>query len=79
MGSIIEELYYGNIEPQELSDTEVALKLKKKLDKLNKNEEKLTGGFTDEQKEKFAEFIEKYNEFTSISNADSFATGFRLI
>lgn len=78
MRSIIEELYYGNIEPQELSDSEMILKLKKTLRKVNESEEKLISEFTDEQKEKFADFSERYNEFSGVSNADSFVTGFRL-
>ena len=38
MSNFIEELYYGNIEPQELS-TELSGKLKKKLSKLSEKEE----------------------------------------
>ena len=41
MSNIIEEFYYGNIEPQELS-TEITPKLKKKLSSLVKKEEELT-------------------------------------
>ena len=41
MASIIEDFYYGNIEPQELN-SEVTPKLKKKLSSLAEKEEQLT-------------------------------------
>ena len=41
MANIIEDFYYGNIEPQEIN-SELTSKLKKKLSKLTKKEEQLT-------------------------------------
>ena len=41
MSNVIEELYYGNLEPQELT-TEITPKLKKKLSSLAKKEEELS-------------------------------------
>lgn len=78
MKSIIEELYYGNIEPTELNNGESALKLKRKLSELVKIEEELTEALTDGDKEKFLKCIEQYNEFSGLSCADSFVTGFKL-
>ena len=49
MSSIIEEFYYGNIEPQELS-TEITPKLKKKLSSLVKKEEELTAMLPEKEK-----------------------------
>ena len=41
MSNIIEELFYGNLEPQELT-TEITPKLKKKLNELVKKEEEFS-------------------------------------
>ena len=77
MSNIIEEFYYGNIEPQELS-TEITPKLKKKLSSLVKKEEELTVMLPEKEKELFAKYVLAYNEFSSIGNSDSFISGFRL-
>ena len=77
MSNIIEELYYGNIEPQELN-SELSARLKNKLSKLTEKEEQLTTKLTAEDKELFLDYANTYNEFLSISNADSFISGFRL-
>ena len=77
MSNIIEEFYYGNIEPQELS-TEITPKLKKKLSTLVKKEEELTAILTEKEKDLFANYVLAYNEFSSIGNSDSFISGFRL-
>ena len=77
MSNIIEEFYYGNIEPQELS-TEITPRLKKKLSSLVKKEEELTAMLPEKEKELFAKYVLAYNEFSSIGNSDSFISGFRL-
>lgn len=77
MSNFIEELYYGNIEPQELS-TELSAKLKKKLSKLTEKEEQLTAKLNGEEKDLFLNYVKAYAEFSSISNEDSFISGFRL-
>ena len=77
MSNIIEEFYYGNIEPQELS-TEITPKLKKELSSLVKKEEELTAMLPEKEKELFAKYVLAYNEFSSIGNSDSFISGFRL-
>ena len=77
MSNIIEELYYGNIEPQALS-SELSGKLSKKLNTLTEKEEELTSKFVGEDKELFLVYINTYSEFLSLSNADSFISGFRL-
>jgi hypothetical protein len=50
MANIIEEFYYGNIEPQELN-SELTYKLKKKLSSLADKEEQLTAHLDGEVKE----------------------------
>ena len=77
MSNIIEELYYGNLEPQELT-TEITPKLKKKLSVLAKKEEELSAMLPEKEKELFANYVNTHNEFSSISNSDSFISGFRL-
>ena len=77
MTSIIEEFYYGNIEPQALS-TEITPKLKKKLSSLAKKEEELSAMLPEKEKELFTNYVLAYNEFSSIGNSDSFIAGFRL-
>ena len=77
MSNVIEELYYGNLEPQELT-TEISPKLKKKLSVLAKKEEELTVMLPEKEKELFANYVNAHNEFSSISNSDSFISGFRL-
>ena len=77
MSNIIEELFYGNLEPQELT-TEITPRLKKKLNELVKKEEELAVKLYDEEKEKFANYVSTYNEFSSMSICDGFVSGFRF-
>ena len=77
MSSFIEEFFYGNLEPQELT-TEITPKLKKKLSSLAMKEEELTAMLPEKEKELFSNYVLAYNEFSSIGNSDSFITGFRL-
>ena len=77
MSNIIEELFYGNLEPQELT-TELTPRLKKKLSELVKKEDELTSKLPEEEKELFSNYVSSYNEFSSISNSDSFISGFRF-
>ena len=77
MSSIIEEFYYGNIESQSLS-TDITPKLKKKLSALVKKEEELSAMLPEKERELFANYVNAHNEFSSISNSDSFISGFRL-
>ncbi len=77
MANIIEEFYYGNIEPQELN-SEITPKLKKHLSNLAEKEEQLTAKLKGEEKELFLNYISTYVEFSTASNADSFISGFRF-
>lgn len=77
MSNIIQDFYYGNIEPQELN-SEITPKLKNKLSILAEKEEQLTTKLTGEEKELFLKYASAFNEFSSISNSDSFISGFRL-
>ena len=77
MSTFIEDFYYGNIEPQEVT-YELTPKLKKKLSNLAEKEEQLTARLTGEDKELFQDYVSAYIEFSTTSNADSFISGFRL-
>ncbi len=77
MSNIIEDFYYGNIAPQEVS-SELTPKLKKKLSNLAEKEEQLTARLTGEDKELFQNYVSAYIEFSTTSNADSFISGFKL-
>ena len=77
MSNIIEDFYYGNIEPQEVNN-ELTPKLKKKLSNLAEKEEQLTARLSGEDKELFQNYVSAYIEFSTTSNADSFISGFRL-
>ena len=77
MSTIIEDFYYGNIEPQKVN-SELTPKLKKKLSNLAEKEEQLTARLTGEDKELFQDYVSAYIEFSTTSNADSFISGFRL-
>ena len=77
MSNIIEELFYGNLEPQELT-TELTPRLKKKLRELVKKEEELTSKLSEEEKALFLNYTNAYNEFSSISISDGFVSGFRF-
>ncbi len=77
MSTFIEDFYYGNIEPQEVT-SELTPKLKKKLSHLAEKEEQLTARLNGEEKELFLSYVRDYIEFSTTSNADSFISGFRL-
>lgn len=77
MTHFIEQFYYGNIEPQEIT-TELKSEVRKKLNELTQAEEKLTAKLTNVERELFATYTSQYNEFLCVCNADSFIAGFRL-
>ena len=76
-GNIIEELYYGNIDPQDRGYRPKS-PVKKASDSLNDLEEKLTEQLAGENKELFLRFCNAYAEFMGESELDTFITGFRF-
>ena len=76
-GNIIEELYYGNIDPQDRGYHPQS-PVKKVSDSLNDLEEKLTEQLAGENKALFLRFCNVYAEFMGESELDTFITGFRL-
>ena len=77
MSGFIEEFYYGNIEPQECC-SELKCELKKKLNSLTQKEETLNSRLSGEEKDLFVAYTNTYNDFLTVSIADSFISGFRL-
>ncbi len=77
MSNFIEDFYYGNIEPQK-SSPELSGKLSKNLNALTEKEEQITAKLIAEDKELFLDYTNIYNEFLSLSNSDSFISGFML-
>ena len=77
MSGFIEDFYYGNIEPQECC-SELKSKLKKKMRVLTEKEETLTSKLNGEEKDLFGTYTTIYNNFLTVSTADSFISGFRL-
>ena len=74
---ILEEFWYGNIEPMEygpFSNEEY----KELLRLITKNEEKLQATFSDEQKELFSKYTDCVQEFQTISESLLFQNSFRL-
>jgi len=75
--SIIEELYYGNIDPQSRcyrTDSHIFEVSSEMVD----IEEKLNDRLDGEEKEMFKRYVEAYAELMSTSELDAFIVGFRL-
>ena len=70
-GNIIEELYYGNIDPQDRSD-HLKSPVKQASDSLNDLEERLTEQLAGENKALFLRFCNAYAEFMGESELDTF-------
>ncbi len=77
MSCFIEDFYYGNIEPQECC-SELKNELKKKLSSLTEKEESLASRLSGKEKDLFVTYTSTYNDFLTVSIADSFISGFRL-
>jgi len=76
-GNILEELYYGAIDPQDRG-YHSERPVKQASDSLNDLEEKLTEQLAGENKALFLRFCNAYAEFMGESELDTFITGFRL-
>ncbi len=77
MKSILEELWYGNIHPQE-DDPYNTSKLKKLSKNTTSHFEKLDETLSDEQKELLEQLMSSYLDFNSLSESVIFTCGFRL-
>ena len=77
MSGFIEDFYYGNIEPQ-VCCFELKSELKKKSNSLTEKEETLNSRLSGGEKDLFVAYTSTYNDFLTVSIADSFISGFRL-
>ena len=77
MTNFIEQLYYGNIDPQECN-SELKSDLTKKLNELTQIEKQLGEKLRVEDQKLFSDFSDKYLEFLTTSVVDGFINGFRL-
>lgn len=74
---LLEEFWYGNIEPTEY-DTSSSREYKKLQEPICRNEEKLKATMTDEQKALFEKYTDCVREFQTITDCLIFQNGFKL-
>ena len=77
MKSIINELWHGNIIPQEDSRTN-SPQMKELLGYMSRHHEDLEKSFSDEQKEIFEKFHDCWSEYMSLAEAAIFEYAFKL-
>ena len=74
---ILEEFWYGNIEPTEY-DTSSNKEYKKLVELICRNEEKLQATMTDEQKELFSRYTDAVREYQAMAECLLFQNSFKL-
>ena len=77
MTSFIEELYYGNIDPQN-SGFEDNESVQHELRMISENEDWLTEHLAGEEKKRFLNFADAWSAYNGGATLDGFITGFRL-
>ena len=77
MKSIIDELWHGNVIPQEDSRTN-STEMKELLGFMARHHEDLENSFTDKQKEIFERFHDCWSEYVSLAEAAIFSYAFKL-
>ena len=77
MKSVINELWHGNIIPQEDSRNNTK-EMKEKLGYMARHHEDLKKSFNNEQKEIFEKFHDYWSEYMSLAEAAVFECGFKL-
>ena len=75
--SILEEFWYGNIEPAEY-DTSSNKEYRELLQLISRNEDKLLATMTDEQKDLFSRYQDCVREFQAMAECLLFQNSFRL-
>lgn len=74
---ILEDFWYGNIEPAEF-DTSPSLEYKEILLLVSRNEDKLLATMTDAQKELFSRYADCVREYQAIAECLLFQNSFSL-
>ena len=77
MKNFIEELYYGNIDPQD-SGFEEDAGVQRELRTISENEGWLTEHLTGEEKKRFLNYADAWSAYNGDAALDGFITGFRL-
>ena len=77
MGNFIEELYYGNINPQDRSTKQNKV-VQEQMAILTQSEDFLTKNLPEDHKKSFIAFSNAWGIIDSESTLDSFIQGFRL-
>ena len=77
MKNFIEELYYGNIDPQN-SGFEDNESVQRELRTISENEDWLAEHLTGEEKKRFLDFADAWTAYNGDATLDGFITGFRL-
>ena len=75
--SILEKLWYGEVEPSEY-DVSSYKEYKKLLSLIDRNEEKLRATMTDEQKELFDKYMECVEDLQTLTDCMLFQSSFKL-
>ena len=75
--SILDELWYGNIEPAEY-DISSSKEYKEMLQLISRNEEKLLATMTEDQKELFTRYADCVREYQVMAECLLFQNSFRL-
>ena len=74
---ILEEFWYGNIEPAEY-DTTACREYNEVLRLITRNEERLLATMTDEQKELFSRYTDAVREHQTMAECLLFQSSFKL-
>lgn len=74
--SILEELWYGNINPCE--DRDISDEEKKLVELMSRHQETLSYSLKNDELDIFKKYVECADEYTSLIEAKSFEIGFRL-
>ena len=77
MKNLIEELYYGNIDPQN-SGFEDNESVQRTLRTISENEDWLTEHLAGEVKKRFLDFADAWSAYNGDATLDGFIIGFRL-
>lgn len=77
MPSFIEELFYGNIDPQERS-IKKNRKVRREMKILSENEDYLLKELAGEPQKRFLEYVDAWGIVNGESTLDSFIQGFKI-
>ena len=77
MANFIEELYYGNIEPQNTKKMKSKV-CSREMKVLTENEDILLEKLPEKDKKRFLEYVDAWGIVNGESVLDSFITGFKL-